>query len=129
MHGNEPFSGRRVLVVEDEVMIAMMVEDMLADLGCEVVGPAHTLAAALELARGDARIDAALLDVNLGGQPAFPIADALRARDVPIIFCTGYGQTGLRDVDRGGPVLQKPYRAADLRSALRQALGANSDPS
>ena len=103
-----------------------LVHALLADLGCVVVGPAHTLAAALELAQGDARIDAALLDVNLGGEPVFPIANALRARSVPMIFCTGYGQTGLRVVDRGGPVLQKPFRAADLSGALCQALRATN---
>lgn len=127
MDTTKTFSGRRILVVEDELMIAMLVEDMLADLGCVVVGPAHTLAAALELAQGDTRIDAALLDVNLGGQPAFPIADALRARGVATIFCTGYGQTGLRDVDRGAPVLQKPFRTIDLSDALNHALGATSE--
>ena len=114
--------GRRVLVVEDEMMIAMLVEDMLSDLGCAVVGPAHGLEAALELARGDELIDAALLDVNLGGQPVFAVADALRAKGVPAIFSTGYGEAGLRDVDQGSPVLQKPFRAGDLAKALTQAL-------
>ena len=71
---------------------------------------------------GEAEIDAALLDINLGGQPVFAIADALRARGVPTIFSTGYGESGLRDVDRGAPVLQKPFRAADLETALKTAL-------
>jgi CheY-like chemotaxis protein len=121
MTGNEILQGRRVLVVEDELMIAMLVEDMLADLGCSVVGPAHELASALELAKGGG-IDAALLDVNLAGQPVFPVADALRARGVPSIFSTGYGEAGLRDVDAGAPVLQKPFRAGDLARALTAAL-------
>jgi CheY-like chemotaxis protein len=122
MSGNEFLQGRRVLVVEDELMIAMLVEDMLADLGCSVVGPAHELASALELARGDLGIDAALLDVNLAGQSVFPVADALRAKGVPSIFSTGYGEAGLRDVDQGAPVLQKPFRAGDLARALTAAL-------
>ena len=126
MIDNENLQGRRVLVVEDELMISMLVEDMLADLGCCVVGPAHELASALELANSDAGIDAALLDVNLGGQSAFPVADALRARGVPSIFSTGYGEAGLRDVDRGAPVLQKPFRAGDLARALHEALKTNA---
>ena len=122
MEASAPLAGRRVLVVEDEMMIAMLVEDMLGELGCAVVGPAHAVATALELASGEAEIDAALLDINLGGQPVFAIADALRARGVPTIFSTGYGESGLRDVDRGAPVLQKPFRAADLETALKTAL-------
>jgi CheY-like chemotaxis protein len=118
-----PLVGRRVLVVEDEMMIAMLVEDMLAELGCSVVGPAHALDAALNLAKTESGLDAALLDVNLGGQPVFAVADALRAKGVPAIFSTGYGDAGLRDVDRGSPVLQKPFRAGDLARALHAALG------
>lgn len=123
MSGNDALKGRRVLVVEDETMIAMLVEDMLRDLGCAVVGPAHGLDAALALAEGGEAIDAALLDVNLSGQPVFPVADALRARGVPMIFATGYGESGLREIDAGAPVLQKPFRAADLARALGEALG------
>ncbi len=115
--------GRRILVVEDELMIAMLVEDMLADLGCTVVGPAHTLDAAMKLVENEGQIDAALLDVNLAGQPVFPVADALRARRVPPIFSTGYGEAGLRESDAGAPVLQKPFRAGDLARALQDALG------
>jgi CheY-like chemotaxis protein len=122
MDENEGLKGRRVLVVEDEMMIAMLVEDMLADLGCAVVGPAHGLGVALDLARSTADLDVALLDVNLSGQPVFPVADALRERNIPIIFCTGYGDAGLREADRGAPVLQKPYRAKDLADTLASAL-------
>jgi len=115
--------GRRVLVVEDEMMIAMLVEDMLAELGCAVVGPAHALDVALDLARTELRLDAALLDVNLGGQPVYAVADALREKGVPAIFSTGYGDAGLREIDRGALVLQKPFRAGDLARALNEALG------
>jgi CheY-like chemotaxis protein len=116
-------AGRRVLVVEDEAMIAMLVEDMLSDLGCAVVGPAHGLSEALELVRGPRALDAALLDVNLGGVPVFALADELRAMGVPMIFSTGYGDAGLREVDRGAPVLQKPFRSQDLARALTEAFG------
>ena len=105
------------------MMIAMLVEDMLDELGCTVIGPAHALQPALELASSETEIDAALLDINLAGQPVFAIADALRARGVPMIFSTGYGESGLREVDRGSPVLQKPFRANDLAEALGKALG------
>ena len=115
--------GRRILVVEDEMMIAMLVEDMLEELGCAVVGPAHALDAALALARTESALDAALLDVNLSGQPVFAVADALREKGVPAIFSTGYGDAGLREIDRGSPVLQKPFRAHDLARALNEALG------
>jgi CheY-like chemotaxis protein len=117
------FSGRRILVVEDEMMIAMLVEDMLSELGCAVVGPAHALDTALELARTELGLDAAVLDVNLAGESVFAVADALREKGVPAIFSTGYGDAGLREVDRGAPVLQKPFRAHDLARALGEALG------
>jgi CheY-like chemotaxis protein len=122
MSQNEALRGRRVLVVEDETMIAMLVEDMLGDLGCVVVGPAHRLEEALEVVRLEDRIDVALLDVNLAGEPVFTLADALRAKGVPAIFATGYGEVGLRDVDRGAPVLHKPFRIGDLAEALGEAL-------
>ena len=117
----DALKGRKVLVVEDEMMIAMLVEDMLADLGCEVVGPAHNLSGALAVVADNRHMDAALLDVNLGGQPVFAVADLLREKSIPIIFCTGYGDAGLREVDRGAAVLQKPYRASELANALAKA--------
>lgn len=117
--------GLRVLVVEDEMMVSMLIEDMLGDLGCLVVGPASRLDDAMELARaGD--LDCAVLDVNLGGQPIFPLADLLRERGAPFAFATGYGDAGLRDVDKGTPVLQKPFREADIARILcelRAAVG------
>ena len=109
--------GLRVLVVEDEMMVSMLIEDMLSDLGCAVVGPASRLDEALQLAR-EAELDCAVLDVNLGGQPIFPLADLLREMGAPFAFATGYGDAGLRDVDRGSPVLQKPFREADLARVL-----------
>jgi len=116
--------GRRVLVVEDETMIAMMVEDMLDELGCAVVGPAHALDVALALAKTETDIDAAVLDVNLAGQAVYPVADALREKGVPAIFSTGYGDVGLQGAYRDAPVLQKPFRAGDLERALSEAIGS-----
>ena len=109
--------GLRVLVVEDEMMVSMLIEDMLGDLGCEVVGPASRLDEALALAKSGA-LDCAVLDVNLGGQPIFPVADLLREKGAPFAFATGYGDAGLREIDRGTPVLQKPFREGDLARVL-----------
>jgi CheY-like chemotaxis protein len=109
--------GLRVLVVEDEMMVSMLIEDMLTDLGCTIVGPASRLDEAMQLAR-DLELDCAVLDVNLGGQPIFPLADLLREKGAPFAFATGYGDAGLREVDRGSPVLQKPFREADLARVL-----------
>ena len=109
--------GLRVLVVEDEMMVSMLIEDMLSDLGCTVVGPASRLDEAIALANS-AELDCAVLDVNLGGQPIFPLADLLREKGAPFAFATGYGDAGLRDVDRGSPVLQKPFREGDLALVL-----------
>jgi CheY-like chemotaxis protein len=114
--------GRRILVVEDDAMIAMMVEDMLLDLGCTVIGPAGGLEEAVRLAAGDRALDGALLDVNLNGQSVFPLADDLRTRGVPIVFCSGYGEGGLRDVDKASGFLRKPYRTGELAEALSAAL-------
>jgi CheY-like chemotaxis protein len=110
-------TGLRVLVVEDEMMVSMLIEDMLSDLGCTVIGPASRLDEAIELTR-TTEIDCAVLDVNLGGQPIFPLADILREKGAPFAFATGYGDAGLREVDRGSPVLQKPFREGDLARIL-----------
>ena len=110
-------AGLRVLVVEDEMMVSMLIEDMLSDLGCVVIGPAARLDEAIALAEST-QIDCAVLDVNLGGQPIFPLADILRAKGAPFAFATGYGDAGLRDVDKGSPVLQKPFRESGLARIL-----------
>ena len=118
MNDNSNLTGLKVLVVEDEMLVSMLVEDMLSDLGCTVVGPAAELEEAMSLAQ-NAEIDLALLDVNLGGRPIFPVADTLKARGVPFAFASGYGEAGLSEDHRGAAVLQKPFREADLARALR----------
>ena len=118
MNDNSNLTGLKVLVVEDEMLVSMLVEDMLSDLGCTVVGPAAELEEAMSLAQ-NAEIDLALLDVNLGGRPIFPVADTLKARGVPFAFASGYGEAGLSEDHRGAAVLQKPFREADLAKALR----------
>src|SRR3712207_3236278 len=111
----------RVLVVEDETMIAMLVEDMVQDFGSAVVGPAAKMDEALNLAR-NANLDAAILDIKVGGAAIFPVADVLRARGIPLIFSTGYGVDGLPPRFFDSPTLRKPFTHEALREALRTAL-------
>lgn len=113
-------NGRRILVVEDESLVAMLLETILEDMGCEIVGPAATVAQGLTLAEGE--LDAALLDVNVAGQNVFPVAEALVARGVPFVFSTGYGEGGLPDAWRGRPTIQKPFTEDAVHAALREAL-------
>jgi DNA-binding NtrC family response regulator len=118
---NSPFSDRRVLLVEDEMLVAWLLEDMLADLGCAVVGPASSVNQALAMIDVEA-IDAAVLDVNLNGQKSYPIADALAARGVPFVFSTGYDKDTLPNAYRAFPVLQKPFHRSELNDTLAKLL-------
>jgi CheY-like chemotaxis protein len=118
-------SNRKVLVVEDEMMIAMLIEDMLDEFGCKLVGPATNVPRALELI-GKESIDVAVLDLNLDGKDTYAIADALQRKSVPFIFATGYGSTGLRQEYGNRPVLQKPFQARDLSTALTEALNGTN---
>ena len=104
------------------MLVAMNIEDMLLDLGHEVAGIAGRLAPALALA-GEAEFDLAMLDVNLAGEPSFPVADLLAERGIPYLFATGYGRDGIQEAYRAAPVLQKPFRAIDLGEALARLPG------
>ncbi len=119
----QPLTGRRVLIVEDESLVAMLIETILEDMECEPVGPASTIDEGLALARDAEGLDAALLDVNVAGQQIFPVAEALKARGVPFVFSTGYGEGGLPDEWRGQPTVQKPFTEAAIRDALMKAIG------
>lgn len=115
----------RVLVVEDEALLGMELEAIITEAGCEVIGPARTLADAVRLAVNAPALDAAILDVNLGqGDFSFPAADLLRTRGVPRIFATGYGSSGaMLKRDHGAvAVLGKPYQRGELEAALAAAL-------
>jgi CheY-like chemotaxis protein len=108
---------RRVLVVEDEVLVAMLVEEMLERLGYEVAAISSHLDEALQLAR-TAAFDIAILDINLNGKQSFPVADTLRERGLPFVFATGYGGRALESTYTGVPVLQKPFNLDDFRRTI-----------
>ena len=114
--------GRRVLVIEDESLVAMLLETILDDMGCAVVGPESNIDDGLISATTEPSLDAALLDVNVAGREVFPVAEALRARGVPFVFSTGYGEAGLPDEWRGRPTLQKPFTEDAVQTAIRAAL-------
>ncbi len=118
---SSPLAGRRVLVVEDEVMVSWVLEDMLADLGCEVVGPAARVDQAVAIVEAEA-IDLAVLDVNLNGEKSYPVADALTVRGVPFVFSTGYDKDGMPDDYKIFPMMQKPYERALLAANLAKLL-------
>jgi CheY-like chemotaxis protein len=107
----------RILVVEDEMTIALMIEDMLLELGHQVVDLAMRLPQAADLA-SKADFDAAILDVNLDGRKSFPVADILAERGIPFAFATGYGATGIEPAYAGRPVITKPFLLDDLKAAL-----------
>lgn len=108
---------KRVLIVEDDMLIGVMLEDMLVGLGYTVVGPALSLEAGLE-ALAATEIDIAVLDVNLAGTPSFPIAEQLRERGIPFVFTTGYDSGTLGGAFADVPAVQKPYQYADIERAL-----------
>ena len=118
---NSPPQGKRILVVEDELMIRMLLEDMLGELGYVVAAEAAHLDEALHAAR-NAAFDIAILDVNLNGEPILPVADALAARGTPFVFATGYGERGLPEAYRDRPTLKKPFQIEGLEQMLQSAL-------
>jgi CheY-like chemotaxis protein len=121
---DSPLSGRRVLVIEDEMIVAMLLEDMLADLGCTVLGPAARVDQALTIIAAARSLDAAVLDVNLNGQKSYPVADALVARGVPFLFTTGYRRDSVMNGYRSFPQLEKPFKLSELADALAKLLTA-----
>jgi DNA-binding response OmpR family regulator len=112
-----PIIKLRVLVVEDEDLIAMFVEDMLTDMGHEVGAIAARMEDGLREAETGS-FDFAIVDVNLDGVPSYPVAEVLRARGIPFVFATGYGAAGLDPRFVGASTLQKPFTEADLYAVL-----------
>jgi CheY-like chemotaxis protein len=112
--------GRRLLVVEDEYLVAAHLAYTLEELGVEVIGPAGTVEEALQLVESEgSRIDGAVLDVNLHGVRVYPVADALAARGMPFVFLTGYDVTALPEAFRGVPRCEKPVETALLAKSLK----------
>jgi CheY-like chemotaxis protein len=103
----------RILLVEDEMLVAMLLEDMLAEAGHTIIGPLARVEQAVEVARQEA-IDLAILDVNVSGEEVYPVAEVLAAREIPFAFATGYGAHGLREPWQDRPTLQKPFQRSDL---------------
>jgi CheY-like chemotaxis protein len=114
-------NGKRVLVVEDELMIRMLLEDMLGELGYTIAAEAARLDEALDAAK-NGQFDLAILDVNLNGQTIAPVAEALAARGTPFVFATGYGERGLPDAYRDRPTLKKPFQMDGLSKTIAIAL-------
>jgi DNA-binding response OmpR family regulator len=111
----------RILVVDDEPLISMLIEDWLTELGCEVVGPAASVADGLALARG-AELDGAILDVNLGNETCYALADALRSRGVPLAFVTGDGSLGEVANFEDPIIVSKPFDFAAVKVAVEALL-------
>jgi CheY-like chemotaxis protein len=122
MSETEDFRGLRVIVVEDDSLICLLFEDMLLDLGCKVVGTACDLRRATELAQREENVDVAILDVNLGGQQVYPVAEILSRRGIPFVFATGMGAGGLPPIWQGHCSVSKPMSMASLAHALGCAI-------
>jgi DNA-binding response OmpR family regulator len=110
-------AGRRILLVEDELLVAMMVEDVLHAEGCLIVGPFPRVEPALKAAREEP-LDAGILDVNLAGERVDPIARALAERNIPFVFTTGYDPAMLPAEHADRPTLAKPFKPAQLIDKL-----------
>jgi len=111
----------RVLVVEDEALVALQLEDMLTELGCAVIGPASRVGQALQLLGGEP-VEVAVLDLNIAGELVYPVADELGNRGLPYIFVTAYGRSGLTEPYRSRPVLEKPFARRELLRAILDTL-------
>lgn len=120
MNDSEPpprIAGLRVLIVEDEALVALQLEDLLTEWGCIVVGPAARVDQALQLLNGQI-VDAAVLDLNIAGELVYPVADELTSRGLPYIFATGYGASGLTEPYRVQRVVEKPFARRELLQAM-----------
>jgi CheY-like chemotaxis protein len=117
-------SGKRVLIVEDELLVALLIEDLLVELGCETLGPCGSVAVALDLARYE-RFDLAVLDVNLAGEMVYPVAEVLTQRRIPFLFLSGYGDDAIPANRTDWRVCAKPFRSAELATMMSAALEAS----
>jgi DNA-binding response OmpR family regulator len=120
-------AGRRLLLVEDELMVAMALEDALAEAGLVIVGPVARVSRAVALAK-EQPVDVALLDINLAGERVFPVADVLAAKGVPFLFLTGYSKTSLPSEYSSRPVLSKPCDMRMLLAEIGRVLAPTAKP-
>jgi CheY-like chemotaxis protein len=116
---------KRVLVVEDELLVSMVIEDILAEEGCQIVGPFTNLADALAAA-GRGGFDLALLDVNLRGEKVYAVAEILAEQSVPFVFLTGYGKDAIPGGHPEWRACPKPFTAAELTRALSGMLSTQT---
>jgi CheY-like chemotaxis protein len=115
---NKALEGCRILVVEDEALIAMMVEDTLMDAGAVVLGPASTLESAIAAVETGEAPDIAAVDLNLRGKSAEPLVDLLHAKGIPFVLLTGYGESGIPSQHRNRPMVAKPFEPSNLVAVL-----------
>jgi DNA-binding NtrC family response regulator len=126
MSAGDAIKGRRILVIEDSPVVAPFTADVLADLGCEVVGPAPNMAAARELI-DDEQIDAAMVDVHIRGERSFPLCEALAAKGVPFVLTSGYGDWQTPDKWQDRPRLQKPYTIDQVEDVLAALFASQAE--
>ena len=116
--------GKRIMLLEDEAIIAFAVEDMLIELGCTIVGPALNLDDAMALATTDLNIDAAILDVNINNGRSYRVAQALEQRGVPFVFASGYDESGVAWDGEPVEIISKPYRKDQIERAIIEMLAS-----
>ena len=120
-------SGRKIFLVEDESLVALMIEAMIEELGASVIGTESKIEESLAfVARRHSEIDVAVLDLNLGGARSYDIAQALADNGIPLVFSTGYSDDAILPEWRGRPLLGKPFQLAELENALKGAIAARA---
>jgi DNA-binding response OmpR family regulator len=119
-------SGRRILILEDEAIISMVIEDVLTEAGCKDVVAAANVDQALEAANSG-KFDLAILDINVAGKSSFPVAEKLAAAGAPFMFVSGYGAAGITDKRLKAPVLGKPFTVTTLERAIERLLSGAAD--
>lgn len=115
----------RILVLDDEPLISMLLRDWLTDLSCETVGPAHSVRGALDLIK-TVKVDAAILDVSLGSENCYPVADALLKLGIPFAFASGYGGQGIDPRFKDPLVLSKPFGFEAVKRVVDRLIGAHA---
>lgn len=116
----------RILVVDDEPLISMLVEDWLLELDLEIVGPANSVTSALAIVEANPEIDGAILDLSLGNENSYPIAERLRQRQIPYAFVTGHDSGTISSAYRDALILTKPLIFEDIKKVVRKLLDSRA---